>query len=66
VTDIEAYKIACECILAAMKPLSNDAYRATHNINDMANMVARRDKYRKLAAALMILEGKAKQGRLIP
>jgi len=35
-TDIEAYKIACECILAAMKPLSNDAYRATHNINDMA------------------------------
>jgi hypothetical protein len=32
----------------------------------MAEMVARRDKYRNLAAALMILEGKAMQGRLIP
>jgi hypothetical protein len=65
-TDIEAYKIACDCILAAMKPLTNDAYRTSHNISDMADMVARQDKYRKLAAALMILEGKAKQGRLIP
>lgn len=65
-TDREAFRLAVECIQEVMKPLAWDANMASRDKNAPPGMVARRDKYRKLAQALMIIEGKARQERMIP
>jgi hypothetical protein len=66
VTDVEAYKIAYECILAAMRPIAFNANVALSDPNAPPVMKTHLERYKKLAEALKIIEGKKMQKRLLP